>query len=345
MFSKRGIADFLNRRLRGSDIFITRLSDLWHPSLQLGKQPFPTGAPQLPRPPLLRRFGSENGVASFDFAVVMSTILRPSIADALRSIFAQDFAGTVQTLVGVDVPRGDISLVEKVCEKCPAHHTVLLFDPGYSTSTRHGGLHPSWDGGVLRTMLSYLAGSRRVAYLDDDNWWAPNHLTTLCAALEGHEWAWSMRWYVHRTSRRIICKDAWESVGPNAGTQPGGWVDTNCLAIDKLACEAVLRWWSIPLHNSTTATDADKRVFHILKNQFRGRGTSQYTTYYALNEADADNDKRIERIGVDRYRAAADPITSQARSAGDGNSGSWSRSGLGQIHTDPEYDISRISKD
>ena len=160
---------------------------------------------------------------------------------------------------------------------------------------------------MLRTVLSYLAGSRRVAYLDDDNWWAPEHLTTLCAALEGYDWAWSLRRYVHRASRRVICEDVWESVGPDAGTQPGGWVDTNCLAIDKLACEAVLRWWSIPLRNSTTGTDADRNVFRILKSEFQGRGTGQYTTYYALNEADQDNDKRIGRIGVERYRAAAIP--------------------------------------
>ena len=158
---------------------------------------------------------------------------------------------------------------------------------------------------MLRTVLSYLASSRRVAYLDEDNWWAPGHLTTLCAALEGYDWAWSLRWYVHPRSRRVICKDIWESVGPNAGTQLGGWVDTNCLAIDKLACEAVLRWWSIPLRNSARGTDADKNVFRILSSEFRGRGTGRHTTYYALNEGDPDNDKRIDRIGVERYRTAA----------------------------------------
>jgi len=305
MLNKRNIAEYLNERLRSLDIFITRRSDLWRATAQLGRQPVPPRAPPVPRAPLLRHFGPENGAASFDFAVVMPTILRPSIADALRSVFAQDFAGTVQILVGVDVPRGNLAPVEKVCQERPPHHSVLLFDPGYSTSMRHGGLHPPWDGGVLRTVLSYLAGSRRVAYLDDDNWWAPDHLTTLCAALEGHDWAWSLRWYVHPTSRRIICKDVWESVGPDAGTQPGGWVDTNCLAIDKLACEAVLRWWSIPLRNSTTGMDPDRNVLRILKNEFRGCGTGRYTTYYVLNEADRGHEKRMERIGAERYRAAA----------------------------------------
>jgi hypothetical protein len=41
------------------------------------------------------------------------------------------------------------------------------------------------------------------------------------------------------------------------------------------------------------------------ESEFRGRGTGKYTTYYAMNQADPDNDKRIDRIGTERYRAAA----------------------------------------
>ena len=193
MFSKHDIAAFLNRRLRGWDMVITRRSDLWRPTVQLGHQPQPQAATQPARAPMLRSFGLENATTIFDFAVVMPTTLRSTIVDALRSVFAQDFAGTVQTLIGIDVPHGGLALIETFCQELSENHSVLLFDLGYSTSARHGGLHPSWDGGVLRTALSYLAASSRVAYLDDDNWWAPAYLTTLRAALEGHDWASSNR--------------------------------------------------------------------------------------------------------------------------------------------------------
>ena len=62
---------------------------------------------------------------------------------------------------------------------------------------RHGGLHPAYDGGVLRCVLTYLANSRYVAYLDDDNWWADNHLSSMLAAIKDHHWAYALRWFVH----------------------------------------------------------------------------------------------------------------------------------------------------
>ncbi len=285
---------FLNRHLRRFDVAVVRPSELWRITALLGRQQPPR--PSLPsRTPIVRAFGPDDGRTRFDFAVIMPSILRPTIVDALLSIFAQDFTGSVQTLIGVDQPRGDVALVEEACRKRPANHSVLLFDPGYSTSQRHGGLHPAWDGGVLRTLLSYLAASQRLAYLDDDNWWAPNHLSALATALDGYDWAWSRRWFVDQRTRRPIAEDIWESVGPGAGVF-GGWVDPNCLAIDKLACEAVLRWWSIPTRNSDTAWDADQNIFRILSSEFRGQSTGVVSTYYQLADTDAITATRMQRI-------------------------------------------------
>jgi hypothetical protein len=305
--SKGDIVAFLNRRLRPLDAVLMRRSELWRITDFLGRQP-PPGPPRPLRAPLVRAFGPDGGAARFDFAVVIPSILRPTLADALRSVFAQDFAGSVQTLIGVDVPLGEAAVVEAACRDRPPNHAVLLFDPGYSTSQRHGGLHPAWDGGVLRTVLSYLAASRRVAYLDDDNWWAPNHLSSLAAALEGHDWAWSRRWFAAPCTREPLAEDVWESVGPGAGVF-GGFVDPSCLAIDKLACEAVLRWWAIPTRNSGTAWDADRNVFRVLSSEFRGRGTGVASSFYALREDEhlARRRKLIEGRGAAPNPGAAAP--------------------------------------
>jgi hypothetical protein len=56
--------------------------------------------------------------------------------------------------------------------------------------------------------------------------------------------------------RELLTKqDRWESVGPvphGTAADPAGWVDPNCLAIDKLACEAVQRWRGAPQPNTPT---------------------------------------------------------------------------------------------
>src|SRR5262249_33606245 len=123
----------------------------------------------------------------YDVAVVIPTIGRSTLERAVRSIYAQEFSGTIQVLIGIDVwamPRPLDSLVAEAPRNC----AVTVFDPGYSTSVRHGGIHASRDGGALRTILSYAAYSRLVAYLDDDNWWAADHIASLTQAIVGHDW-------------------------------------------------------------------------------------------------------------------------------------------------------------
>lgn len=310
---KSNAARVLNAALRRYDIRVVRGVDHWHPATQLGRQPDPPTAVADPAGAgsYFRTYaGTEIGPvqAPFDFAVVMPTVLRPSIVDAIGSVFAQKFEGRVQLLIGVDAPVGSFDIVERACRAVPPQHLVQIFYPGYSTSRRHGGLHYSWDGGSLRTMLSYLANSRYVAYLDDDNWYAAGHLASMRDAVQGNDWAYSRRWYVHPVSRRPICEDEWEAIGPVPGgteVDEAGWVDPNCLAIDKVACEAVLRWWSIPLRNTSTATDADRNIFRILRTEFKGRGTGQATVFYMLSESDLFRHPfRLSKIGAERYAAA-----------------------------------------
>jgi WD40 repeat protein len=225
----------------------------------------------------------------FDAAVVIPTILRPSLWRAVESIFRQRFAWRIQILIGIDKPVGDRAVLDEICRECTAHCVVSILELGYSTSIRHGGLYPARDGGVLRTILSYAAHSRYVAYLDDDNWWAENHLASLLEAVQGHDWAYSWRWFVDPDTPRPLCIDTWESVGSDAGIfreKFGGFVDPNTLLLDKLACEPVLRWWSIPLPDDAVGMSADRQVFRLLRTQYRGRATGQATCYYRMDPKD-----------------------------------------------------------
>jgi hypothetical protein len=241
-----------------------------------------------------------------DFTVVIPTVLRSTLVDAVQSVFSQQFTGSIQILIGVDASKRDTMLIEQICGSIPDRQSVLLFYPGYSTSYRHGGVHLGRDVGSLRTILSYLANSRYVAYLDDDNWWSNDHLSSMHAQLStGAEWAYALRWFVHPGSRQPICRDEWESVGPGRGYFRkwwGGWVDPNCLAIDKIACEAVLRWWSVPM--SRENFDSDRNVFRVLRTEFRGAATGRYSVYYEINEADLMHPYRLSVIGEQRYRSS-----------------------------------------
>lgn len=242
----------------------------------------------------------------FDVAVVMPTLLRPELKAALHSIFAQTFPGRIQVLIGIDMINGDLSLVDHACEARPPNCVVQLFYPGYSTSVRYGGMHPARDGGALRCLLSYLANSACIAYLDDDNWWRPDHLQLLRTAMANADWAFSLRWFVHPVSRRVLCVDEWESVGPGAGLfnkDFGGYVDPNCLMLNKVACDPVVCEWNRPLVGDPTGLTADRNVFNVLLRYFRGAATGQPSVFYTMNAADVRHALRLQLLGS-RYAAA-----------------------------------------
>lgn len=108
-------------------------------------------------------------------------------------------SGAILHFVGgtcVDAVRGDPIVIDELLAERPPGHAVTVLDLGCSTSVRNGGIYLSQDGGALRTMLTYAANSRYVAYLDDDNWIQESHLVRPRAAIEGQDWVYTLRWYV-----------------------------------------------------------------------------------------------------------------------------------------------------
>jgi hypothetical protein len=236
----------------------------------------------------------------FEAAVVMPTIIRPDIRRALNSVFAQDLRGRIHVLVGVDRAVGDWSLLDTICADRPPNCVVQVFYPGYSTSARHGGLSPAGSGGVLRCVLSYLANSPYVAYLDDDNWWRADHLRLLRGALDQADWAFSLRWFVHPYSHLPVCVDQWESVGLGGVFREhfGGFVDPNCLMLNKVACETVLAQWNRPLLGDPTGMTEDRHVFAALSKFFHGAATNEASVFYKLNPEDKIHPLRLQLMGA-----------------------------------------------
>ena len=246
----------------------------------------------------------------FDVAVVMVTVVRPTIAQALRSIYSQAFEGRIQVMIGIDQWQGDRRLLEELISEHPPHVAVTVVDLGYSTSQRNGGLYPGYYGGALKTILSYAANSRYVTYLDDDNWYARDHLDTLVRAISGKAWAFSLRYFVETVTGDLLCPDAWESLGPERGVyaeSQGGFVDTNCFLIDKLLCHDVFPEWAMTRYAS--GTGGDRQVLQRLRPRPFGTNDA-HTLYYRqlLSGLHPYLLWRYRSAGVDlsRYMPAAD---------------------------------------
>ena len=218
--------------------------------------------------------------APFDVAIVMTTIVRPTLAQAMRSVFAQRFGGRIQILLGIDRWEGARALVEQLIRECPSQMVVTLLDLGYSTSQRNGGVYPSSYGGALKTILSFAANSRHVTYLDDDNHYAPDHVASMLAAIDGKAWAFSLRHFVDAESDRPLCADTWESLGPGRGVYAaaqGGFVDTNCFFLDTLACSDVFAEWAMTRFSG--GTGGDRQVLHKLRERSWGSNDAHSLFY------------------------------------------------------------------
>ena len=248
---------------------------------------------------LQRRGGAVDLQTPFEAAVVIPTVLRPGLARAVASVYAQDLPPRtrLQLLIGVDAAEGGRVLLDRLAAECPDHIAFTVFDPGYSTSVRHGGLYPNRYSGALRTILSYAANSRYVAYLDDDNWWAPDHVASLLAAIAEADWAFSQRWFVESETGEPICLDEWESVGPDAGVfleKFGGFVDPSSLMLDKFAAHDVLPFWSLSPYED--GSGEDRLVFASLKGALTGRPSGKPTSYYTINPADPMQSTRLQQM-------------------------------------------------
>jgi glycosyltransferase involved in cell wall biosynthesis len=219
----------------------------------------------------------------FDVAVVIPTTLRSSLTKSIHSIFNQNYKGSIQILVGIDCKMGDKSQLDLLLQQCPKNMAITILDLGYSTSVRHGGVYSNRYSGAIRTILSYAANSKYVAYLDDDDWWRRDHIEKLMNVVVGKAWAFSLRWFVDKNSDWPICKDEWDSLGPGKGINQerfGGFVSPSNLILSKDACHFIFPYWALsPFEDGT---GEDRLIFDALLKLNNHASSDAYTCFYAI---------------------------------------------------------------
>ncbi len=220
-----------------------------------------------------------------DIAVIIPSVPRPSLSRAVQSVFKQDFKGSIHILIGIDKAGASREAIEAMAAAAPAHIQLMIFNPGYSTSARHGGLYSNHYGGALRTILSYAANAKYLAYLDDDDWWARNHLSSLHQAIGAKDWAFSYRWFTDRQTGWPICRDEWDSLGPGKGINQarfGGFVAPSNLFLDKLKCHFVLPHFCLAAF--ADGTGEDRLVFAALLKDHPWAASGVYSCFYEIPE-------------------------------------------------------------
>jgi hypothetical protein len=229
-----------------------------------------------------------------DVAVVLPTMCRDSLIRAVQSIYAQNYPGTIQILVGVDFdPENRSSDLCKALDSAPENVTLTWLDLHYSTSKRHGGVHDCLFGGSLRSALTLLANAEIVVYLDDDDWLHPDHISQVMTAIDGKTWAFAYSIYADGNTGESLCADEIESVGVDKGVykeQFGGFVRPSGLAINKMKLLHLVHLWSCSPFPS--GDGEDRLIFDRLRGEEHAC-TGNATVYYAIDPKDGMHLSRL----------------------------------------------------
>lgn len=244
---------------------------------------------------------------NFDISVVIITVGRDSLLRAVRSVFSQECLKwgkspyKIQILIGVDIDLfNNIREFETVLKaECPENISLNWLNLGYSTSRRHGGVHECFYGGSLRSALTLLADSPYVTYLDDDDWFMPDHIGIMLRGFKQHpeiSWGFSLCYYADGNNGTVFCIDELESVGVNQGIYAnsfGGFVRPSGLLINKLKLLHLTHIWSTSL---TSAGDGEDRlIFNELKH-IPHLKIEHPTVCYSLDPKDRQHNVRIKFI-------------------------------------------------
>lgn len=176
--------------------------------------------------------------------VITSSIGRPELAQAVRSVLAQDYP--CRHHVYINGPRWQ------------SDHTLEMI-AGLKDNTTHRNhffLLPEETGdcgigpgaGSVFASAPFLTNSDICFFLNDDDFWDPDHVSSLVALMTKHSlaWAYSLRRFVDLAGQPMV-DDNWDSLGHHLA-DPGNEhiVDNSCYAIRTEVARKVGPHWLTP---------------------------------------------------------------------------------------------------
>ena len=137
--------------------------------------------------------------------VITPTIGQEYLTQAVRSVVAQTYKN-VKHLVVVDGPE----YLTKVTDLNISEYNTHLQVTVAPENTGAGGFY----GHRIYAGYPHLINSDYIAFLDEDNWFEPDHIKGLVATIEekNFDWAYSFR-NIHEKTGKFIIQDRCESLG------------------------------------------------------------------------------------------------------------------------------------
>jgi glycosyltransferase involved in cell wall biosynthesis len=200
-------------------------------------------------------------------AVVTPTIGSEHLIKCIDSVDKQTYAELTH-YVFIDGEQSELSVLDKIEGATKVRKVTLEENVG-----------KGWYGHRVYSACSFLVNADVICYLDEDNWYEPNHVEKLVEKIkQGNDWAYSLR-KIYDKDGNFLCNDDCESLGkwPVFFNNEVFHIDTSSFAIRRdIAVRIGHAWYG--------QWGADRQFFGALKNHFpKFDCANDYTMCYRLD--------------------------------------------------------------
>lgn len=204
-------------------------------------------------------------------AVITPTIGSSALFKAMESVQNQDHSDLTHFIV-VD----GVEFAEKTDFMANQFESKKIQTLVLPENTGQNGM----NGHRIYAALPFLLNAEYIFFLDQDNWFDANHISSMVSLMEHDnlDWVYSMR-KICKESGDFVTNDNCESLGeyPCYSRLPN-LVDTNCYGFRRNTLVKSAHYWYHPLQ-------ADRYFFHHLKQTSPNfKSTGLYTVNYRLTE-------------------------------------------------------------
>ena len=207
--------------------------------------------------------------------VITPTTCRPSVIQAIQSVKNQTYDKVTHFIV-FDGPE---QFSDKIYDHIRPKDFALVLPENTGAN--------NFNGHRIYAAVSYLINTDYVAFLDEDNWYEPNHIESLVTAVQPNShrdgWAWARRNIVDELGN-FICKDECESLGSDRNvfcteTKSDYLVDVSCFFMNIRQAISVSPFWYRKARAENTMP-ADRSITRFLLEHCPFR---QWSGEYSVN--------------------------------------------------------------
>lgn len=185
---------------------------------------------------------------SHSAAVIIPTTGRPTLRRAVQSVLDQTYPGVVVVVV-VDGPQFGEGVLAAIDDMLPNPRIQILPLP---QNTGANG----YQGHRIYGSIPQLLNQDWIFYLDDDNWFEPEHVAECVEACveNGLSWCATLR-SIYEPDGKFLCVDECESLAilPTWFNQDMHHVDTSCFCLSRAVAVQLSSHW----HRPHLPADAD----------------------------------------------------------------------------------------